>query len=204
MIGVKITEAEYKELKSHRRQASSKDSEKILMVLLSAEGRSVSEISEILKRHPHTVRYWLTRYNQEGISGLRRKYSHGRSRDKRETIKVYIEETLLESPDRYGYSDASWSIGLIKSYLKQEYNFTSGDLTINRALKELGYRYKRPSKKPPKVMSKEECELSVRTMIDKIKEIKNRNNCEIYALDESHFSNEPYIVKGWFFKRNAT
>jgi len=35
-------------------------------------------------------------------------------------------------------------------------------------------------------------------MVDEIKEIVVKENSEIYALDESHFSTEPYLVQGWF------
>jgi len=29
----------------------------------------------------------------------------------------------------------------------------------------------------------------------------SKGETEIYALDESHFSTEPYLVRGWFKKR---
>jgi hypothetical protein len=41
-------------------------------------------------------------------------------------------------------------------------------------------------------------------MLDEIKQLSSRKDCEIYAIDENHFSTEPYIVRGWFLKKRAT
>ncbi len=38
-------------------------------------------------------------------------------------------------------------------------------------------------------------------IVDEIKGLLKKKECEIYALDESHFSTEPYLVQGWFKKR---
>ncbi len=61
MIRVQLTKNQRKEIEKFRRQASTKDSEKALMVLMNTDGRNVSEISTLLRRNPHTVRDWLKR-----------------------------------------------------------------------------------------------------------------------------------------------
>jgi len=60
------------------------------MVLLASEGKKVSEISQILKRNPHTVRDWLKRYNASGIHGLNRKYSPKDVLEMDETKNLWI------------------------------------------------------------------------------------------------------------------
>ena len=112
MIKVAIDKAQQNELERFRALASSKDSEKALMVLLSAEGQSVPRIAKTLKRNPHTVRDWLKRYNAAGIKGLRRKYSPNRPDDKRARLKTHIQEVLTDSPAKHGYSDSVWSVPL--------------------------------------------------------------------------------------------
>ena len=64
MIKVSINKKQQKDIERFRSLASSKDSEKALMVLLSSEGEKVSQIAKALKRNPHTVRDWLKRYNK--------------------------------------------------------------------------------------------------------------------------------------------
>ena len=98
MIKVTTNKAQQNELEKFRTLASSKDSEKALMVLLSAEGQSVPQIAKALKRNPHTVRDWLKRYNADGIKGLRCKYSPGRPDDKRARLKTHIQKILNDSP----------------------------------------------------------------------------------------------------------
>ncbi len=70
MIKISISSDERKELEQFRRLSSSKDSEKVLMILLCSEGQKVNQIATVLKRNPHTVRDWLKRYKESGIKGL--------------------------------------------------------------------------------------------------------------------------------------
>jgi transposase len=202
MIKLSLTEDQVTELRNFRRQASSKDSEKALMVILGDQGKSVSEIAKTLQRHPHTIRYWLKRYKKMGLAGLARDYSPGRPNDKRESIKSVIKEILNHPPSKYGYLDQAWSVPLILDYLEKGALIKTSRDTVVRALKNLNYTYKRPSKQPPqKAPSKTEKVAAIQEMIGQIKELATDQEVEIFALDESHFSTEPYLVRGWFFKR---
>jgi transposase len=202
MIKVSITKEQQKELAQFRSLASSKNSEKALMVLLSSEGKKVSQIAQTLKRNPHTVRDWLKRYNNAGLKGLNRKYSPGRPDEKRAKLKEHIQEVLGDSPVEHGYQDHVWSVPLIvhDAALKLDLS-VSGD-TVTRALKAMGYSYKRPTKTvSARAADKKEKTERVKVMVEEIKGILSKGETEIYALDESHFSTEPYLVRGWFKKR---
>ena len=202
MIKIKLTQANRLELESFRYQASSKDSEKALMVLMNAGGQSVADISSSLRRNPHTVRDWLKRYKASGLSGLSRKFSPGRPDKKRGKVKKRIKEILSSPPELYGYMDKVWSVPLIAHNVKESLKISVSNDTVKRALKNMGYTYKRPSKSPPaKAPSREEKAAAINKMINEIKEIAANEESEIFALDESHFSTEPYLVQGWFFKR---
>lgn len=113
MLKVEINVQQRRELEDFRRQASSKDSEKALIILLSNDGKRVPEIADMLKRNPHTVRLWIKRYAKKGIVGLSRNYSPGRPRDKKESAKLHIKELLVNSPQEYGYLDAVWTVPLL-------------------------------------------------------------------------------------------
>ncbi len=120
MIKIQLDESQRQELENLRFQASSKDSEKALMILLSADGESVPKIARIVKRNPHTVRDWLKRYLDSGISGLSRKFSPGRPSDKRELVKKRIKEIINHSPELYGYTDTVWTVPLIAHDISKE------------------------------------------------------------------------------------
>ena len=98
--------------------------------------------------------------------------------------------------------DKVWSVPLIAHNVKESLKISVSNDTVKRALKNMGYTYKRPSKSPPaKAPSREEKAAAINKMINEIKEIAANEESEIFALDESHFSTEPYLVQGWFFKR---
>ena len=202
MIRVQLSDNQRMELENFRRQASSKDSEKALMVLMNAEGRSVPQVAKLLKRHPHTVRDWLKRYQAYGIKGLKREFSPGRPNDKRKKLMEYIETIISDLPTIHGYQENTWTVSLITHAAKRDLNMEVSKDTVIRALKDMGYTYKRPAKTVPGTApSPEEKRTAIRQIVNEILEIIKRKDCEIYALDESHFSTEPYLVQGWFKKR---
>lgn len=202
MIRVKLNKDQRVEIEKFRHQASTKDSEKALMVLMNADGRNVSEVSALLRRNPHTVRDWLKRYKKKGLAGLSRKFSPGRPDEKRNAVKGRIKEIISQLPELYGYVDRAWTVPLITHDIKKKLNISISSDTVIRALKDLGYSYKRPSKTmPPTAPTREEKIVSIKKMLNEIEAIIKDKDSVIYALDESHFSTEPYLVQGWFFKR---
>jgi len=202
MIKVSINTQQQKELEQFRALASSKNSEKALMVLLSSEGKKVSQIAETLKRNPHTIRDWLKRYNAAGLKGLNRRYSPGRPDEKRARLKEHIQEILLDSPVEHGYQDHVWSVPLIVYDAASKISLTVSGDTVTRALNAMGYSYKRPTKTvPARAPDKKEKIERIQSILEGIKTILSKGETEIYALDESHFSTEPYLVRGWFKKR---
>ena len=61
----------------------------------------------------------------------------------------------------------------------------------------MGHSYKRPAKTvSARVPAKEEKAERIQSMIEWIKVLLSKGETEIYALDESHFSTEPYLARG--------
>jgi transposase len=192
MIRVQINQEEEEELQRFRGQSSSRHSEKALMVLMNANGESPVIVAGKLSRNPHTVRFWLKRYLAGGLEGLKRKYSPGRPPDKRRECIEVTKEILAQSPQQFKYPDSVWSIPLIQYHLKTEHQLEVSEDTLVRSLKDLGYSYKRPSKTvSPKAPSPAEKKVAVKAMIEAIGKLIEEKPCEIFALDESHFSTEP-------------
>jgi len=205
MIRVILNEDEKKELEKLRKLSSSKNSEKALIVLLSNDGLSVQEIAEIVKRHPHTIRTCLKNYKKSDISGLSRKYSPGRPSIRTKELIPLILEWFQHSPREYGYIREIWTVKLIIDMFQKKTNLRISEDTVQRALKDDGYSYKRTKKTVPEsAPSKEEKQKRVLEMLYEIEAFVKEKDAEIYILDESHFSTEPYIVKGWFKKKCAT
>lgn len=197
MVKITLSAPEYDELIRVKSQPSSEASERALMVLMSHEGKSPPQIAKALKRNGHTVRDWLKRYQKNGIKGLYRNYSPGRPASLRLEVESKIDSIIESSPMDYGYPISLWTVLLLQDYLKKEGVEASED-TIERALKRRGYRYKRSAKTTPvKAPSKEEKKEAVSKIISEIEDELKKGPCEVFALDESHFSTEPYVVSGW-------
>lgn len=202
MIRSRLSEKQRMRLTKFRKHASSKNSEKALMVLLNDEGFSAEKIAWKLNRNPHTVRMWLKRYIRSGIPGLDRRYSPGRPSRKRDLGKQKLPAVIACSPGEFGYQDTAWSIPLLRHHLKIADGIEISEDTLTRCLKDLGYRYKRPAKTVrEKAPGREEKEAGLEKMLAEIKALMEKHTCEIFALDESHFSTEPYLVRGWLKKR---
>ena len=202
MIKIKLPEQERARLEKYRGQSSSENSEKVLMVIMSAEGHSPIKIAAALKRNPHTVRKWLKQYDKEGTGGLQRQYSPGRPNDARKQVRSAIEEIIEKSPVEFDYQESLWTVSLMVHYLNRQKNLTVSEDTVLRALKDMGYTYKRPGKRVgDNAPTKEKKLEQVQKIIAEIQDLQNREDCEIFALDESHFSTEPYLVRGWQKKR---
>ncbi len=205
MIKISLTKQERLELNQVRNQASKKGSEKALMILMNADGKLAAEIAKTLKRAVQTVRDWLNRYKKKGVKGLERKYSPGRPPEKRDKAKERIEELFKNSPEAYGYCDTTWTVGLLMHDLENHFGEKISKETIARALHGLGYSYKRSRKKASTDrMSDEQKRIAFDEMLIKIKDLTEKKECEIYAMDESHFSTSPYLTRGWFLKKGLS
>ena len=163
MLKIKLTNNEIKILRKIRRVTSDPRSEKALSVLLLNEGLSVPSIAKHLKRHHHTIRSWVTSYKVHGVAGFERSYSPGRPSIRKIKIAPFIEGLLNQAPESFGYQRNCWTVEMLRSeYEKSTQDTTSVD-SIKRALKDLGFSYKKAKAAVP---------FSAPTKMKKIKHIK--------------------------------
>lgn len=158
MIQIHLSEEERNRLKEYRNTRDSVLSERCLYILLSDEGKSVPEIAERTKRNEHTVRFWLTEYRKGGTERLKGISPPGRPPVKGVKIYPIIMEIVPESPGKYGYIEAGWTVNMLKDYLKRE-GIGVGASTVKRVLKKTAGFTKDSQKQflpTPRVMRKKE------------------------------------------------
>lgn len=115
-----LTNEEWEELETLTQQSEPDVPEQRLMiVLLSAQGHRVQEVSREVDLHPINVRKWIHRFNEDGIDGLRSGKSPGRppvfSSDQREEIV----EIAASDPRQLGMNFSQWSLQRLRKYLIQ-------------------------------------------------------------------------------------
>lgn len=197
MIRISLTEAERLELTRLRLDRSSNIGEHAHYVLLASSGMSAPEIARLLSRNILTIRLWLNRYIKDGVAGLRAIKASGRPAKKAAIIESQLRELLNKSPQEYGYQEAGWQINLLRDWFQKQ-GVVACENTFVKGLNKLGYVYKRFSKTMPKnAPSKAEKKEKIGEIVGSIKQ-KTPEEIEIFFVDESHFSNQPYVSRGWF------
>ncbi|MFN8495108.1 MAG: helix-turn-helix domain-containing protein [Caldilineaceae bacterium] len=90
---------------------------RLMIVLLSAKGKGVPEISSAVNLHPINVRKWIHRFSSKGVDGLRSGKSPGRpplfsSEQRNEIIRV-----AKANPRSLGLHFSRWSLQRLRRYL---------------------------------------------------------------------------------------
>ena len=197
MIRMSLSTEEKANLNQLRLIKKSNIGERAYYVLLSDEGKSVKEISKQLSRNAHTIRLWLSRYIDKGIIGLQGQAKTGRPAKKAPVIESQLIELLGNSPQTYGYQEAGWQINILRDLFKKQ-GLLACENTIVKALNKLGFVYKRFSKTlPANAPSAQEKKMRIDEIVETISQVPVRER-EVLFVDETHFSNQPYVARGWF------
>ncbi len=93
---------------------------RLLIILLSAEGKSVPEISQTVNLHPINVRKWIHRYTGNGIDGLRSGKSPGRPPLFTNNQRRQISQIANTSPRSLGLNFSRWSLQRLRRYLIEQ------------------------------------------------------------------------------------
>jgi len=117
-------------------------------ILAMDRGERVQQISKRLEVGRSTLYDWAKRFQQRReesvIDRLKDLPRGGRPPQKREKAKEVILSVIGEDPRKMGYRYPVWTVPLLRHHIEKEEGIKISDKTIRRALKDLGYRYKRP------------------------------------------------------------
>lgn len=91
--------------------------QRLMIVLLSAQGHRVQEISSEVDLHPINVRKWIHRFNADGIDGLRSGKSPGRPPVFNNKQRKRIVEIAKQDPRKLGRAFSQWSLQRLRKYL---------------------------------------------------------------------------------------
>ena len=197
LIRLLLSDEEQLALNRLRLIKNSSVGERAHYVLLSGDGKSVKEIAIQLSRNEHTIRLWLNRYKAAGIPGLGTHKKSGRPAKKAVIIESQLEELLNKTPQDYGYQEAGWQISILRHWFEKQ-GLSACDNTLAKALNKLGFVYKRFSKTlPANAPSADEKKVRINEIVGEIGKYPTKD-IEVLFVDESHFSNQPYVSRGWF------
>ncbi len=115
------------------------------MILLSHQGRSVAEIAEVVFRSRDTVERVLKRFRDGGVTALPRRFAPGSTPTITPAWTAELLRVIELDPHDVGVASATWTTGLLATYLADHTGITVSDETVRQTLHAHDYVCKRPT-----------------------------------------------------------
>lgn len=106
-------------------------------VLAVARGLSCYETAAIWGRSPRSVEYWVKRFNDEGLGGLRERGRPGRPAALTWPQLEILRSDIRRGPREMGLDRDAWSGSLLRSYLRDAYEVDLSVRQCQRLLRRL-------------------------------------------------------------------
>ncbi len=113
-------------------------------LLMLAQGASVLGVARWFRTAPHRVRVWRTWFLEGGRDRLADDRRTGRPPKLGPADLTCLDEALQRGPQAYGWPVTTWSIRDLQELLRRERRVEVSVYTVYRAVRGLGYRYRRP------------------------------------------------------------
>ncbi|MFZ4848776.1 MAG: helix-turn-helix domain-containing protein [Caldilinea sp.] len=114
---------------------------RLQIIVLSAAGKRVPEISQEIQLHPINVRKWIHRFNRYGVDGLRSGKSPGRPPVFTDAQRDQIISLAHTSPRALGLHFTRWSLQRLRAYLIHHSIVENISIETIRQLVHSNYRY---------------------------------------------------------------
>ena len=116
-----------------------------LAVLELDRGRSAADIAAMLGVTRQTVHNWAAAFVHDPDPAVLRDEDHsGRPPLLAEPIEALLPSLMGQSPQDFGYPHTDWTVPLLQQELERGLGLRPSDETVRRALRRLGYVWKRP------------------------------------------------------------
>lgn len=116
---------------------------KLYTILQLSKGKPSREVEELYGASFKQILNWATRFDAEGIEGLRDKPHNGRpSRINSQQLEE-LRKVLLESPEKQGYNSRVWSGPMVRDFVNTRLGIDYKLTNIYNLLHSMGLSYQR-------------------------------------------------------------
>lgn len=136
--------------------------QRIQIMLLADEGKTQSQICQILGCSRVTIRHWIL-VAKSGEAHNWNASPLGRPKTANDQYREHLKELISHNPKELGYPFRRWTSQWLSKHLAKELGVKVGVRHINRLLKEMG--------------------LSTRQTIESVDCNQNSNNCQLVISD---------------------
>jgi putative transposase len=168
------------------------------IVLLAADGRSLTEIARVLFCSRTTVYAVASRFLREGKAAFNDRKRRGPEPWVGEEASEYIERLVEEdSPTEHGWLRSRWSCKLLAVELFKERVALVSRESVRRVLHRLGFRWRRPRPVPPEKDSEDHREQKRSRLLDVLSMLKEAGS---FFQDETRLETNPKVGFCWMRK----
>ena len=171
-----LTEEQVKVLKfTHKTIKDKRLADRIKAVLMVHSGFTFSQISQALLLDEVTIRRYVEKLKEKGVSGLLEyRYTGGRTRlslIREQELKTYLKDHTKRTAKE------------VATYVFKTYGFAYSVIGVTKLLHRLGFTYKKPKIIPGRASRDKQEEF-----LKKYEEIKSnlKENDQVYFLDSTH------------------
>jgi transposase len=118
-------------------------------IRLSAQGKTIAAIADLLQVHRSTIQRWLSRYETADLAGLANQWGDGRPPGWDEAYEHLLVQTLRHDPRWSGLEQSNWTCPLLAGYLAEKTGVRLSAERVRVLLHQHGLRLKQPTAVPP-------------------------------------------------------
>jgi len=142
--------------KRHREEKDPVIALRLLTYIKRKQGMSIRRICGDIGKPYATVRNWLVRAAQRGITGRHDELKPGRRRRPDEDQRVRLRGDLIAGPRSCGFESGMWTAKLLIPHIKKKYGVEYSMNGIYYLLHSMGFSSRKPRPKHPKSASESE------------------------------------------------
>lgn len=140
---------------------------------------------------------WLAKYREGGIDALRSRKATGRpSRLSGKDLQKIYKVVVGKDPRQLKFEFALWTRGMVREYIKREFNVRLSDVTVGRLLKKLGLSPQRPKRSAYQQDSVLVADWMAKEF-PKINKMAKKEKAEIFFADEASVRSDYHSGTTW-------
>ena len=106
-------------------------------VLLVSKGFSCQEISGLFGDAPRTIQYWVERFKNKGVEGLKNAKRSGRPSKLTQKQMMEIREAFCMPPSELNLDSINWDGKTLSEFIRKNYFIELGTRQCQRLYKQL-------------------------------------------------------------------
>ena len=137
IVSISDPEAVVMELQDEiRRSEDSRYHHRLHGVLLVAQGLHCSQAADLLGDAPRAIAYWVERYEEKGLAGLREKSRSGRPKKLNSGQLADLQRVIPSQPSEMGLAGNLWDGKTISVYLGEKHGVELSTRQCRRLLRQ--------------------------------------------------------------------